>query len=45
MPLKTLNLAGMFHEFPQLPLELRFLIWEHALYQLDVGGGDRKSVV
>ncbi|KXH49025.1 hypothetical protein CNYM01_10818 [Colletotrichum nymphaeae SA-01] len=37
-PLKTHNLAGIFHKFPQLPLELRFLIWEQALYQLDVEG-------
>ncbi|KAK1712879.1 uncharacterized protein CLUP02_08942 [Colletotrichum lupini] len=37
-PLKTANLAGIFHKFPQLPLELRFLIWEQALYQLDAEG-------
>ncbi|KAF4779538.1 hypothetical protein HER10_EVM0004822 [Colletotrichum scovillei] len=37
-PLKTHNLAGIFHKFPQLPLELRFLIWEQALYQLDAEG-------
>ncbi|KAK1656158.1 hypothetical protein BDP81DRAFT_414296 [Colletotrichum phormii] len=38
IPSRTPNLAGIFHKFPHLPLELRLLIWKQALYQLDMKG-------